>query len=437
MLLILALILFIIVIISFAMAHYLVSNFLELYYTKRLLFLAKQTSRNLSLFIIINNKETANKIIEEVLKNREIIGATVTKTNGEIWIKRGITDTKFYIKMPVQITSTEEELFLSPSKIGELKLYYTKEPLRLAIKKIFIISASIISAIAMLASILIYILLYRAIAIPLEALLKAANEISRGKIDLRISGHGLKETEELAKAFNEMLQAIQKYQNDLQKAYRQMAEQKFLAELGKFAAIAAHEIKNPLGIMQGALDLLKKDLPHEERKRLASFLEEEIKRIDVLVKNLLIYAKPIKPHLQSIKISTILHTVHKLQMLSISRKIHINIKKDLNIKTDPDLLVQVFYNLIRNAFEAEARNVLLTVHSKGDYVSILVCDDGRGIPDEYTIMIFEPFFTTKSKGAGLGLTVVKRIIENLNGSIEVRKCPHLGGAEFEIRLPAA
>ena len=425
---------------SFILAHYLVNSFAQKYFQRKLEFLIKQTTQNLSLPILLNDKELAEKIIRQILSEPEIIGIKVLRQNEKIWIKEGKVDIGEPIIREIRLLTPEEEV-LFPEKsniIGKIEIYIDDKRFQRAIQKFFTIFAIMAMTIATLTGITVYIVIYRTIAKPLEELLIAARKVSEGNLAIEVTGKGLPETQELAIAFNEMLKSLKAHQKRLQKAYQNMAEHRFWAELGRFSTIVAHEIKNPLGIIQGSVDLLKKEtLSPQERLRLISFIEDEVRRLDNLVKNFLFYARPIKPNFKRISLALFLEGLkQKIKLYFGVEDIELQLdEKDIGMETDPDLLFHALYNILKNAFEAGATKVKITVSKDKETVKFVICDNGPGIPVEKRERIFEPFYTTKTKGSGLGLSVVKRVVEILKGKVEVKSCTHLNGAEFTLFLP--
>ncbi|MBZ0154878.1 MAG: PAS domain S-box protein [Alphaproteobacteria bacterium] len=226
----------------------------------------------------------------------------------------------------------------------------------------------------------------------------------------------------------------------------QRAEQ--LRICGELATCLAHEIKNPLACIKIAIEIFHQlnSLPESERNILGKVIDE-IGKIELLIKDLLNFAKPPKPQLIEIEVNKILSATieFSLKHPSFSRadERKIIVAKDLYeplplVKADPLQLRQVFMNLLINAADAMPDGGGLTVSSACnvlcDSVEISFCDTGKGIETALLKKIFEPFFTTKAKGTGLGLAVVKRLIEQQGGSIEVRN-NEKRGASFVISLP--
>lgn len=226
----------------------------------------------------------------------------------------------------------------------------------------------------------------------------------------------------------------------------QRAEQ--LRMCGEFATCLAHEIKNPLACIKLAMEVFHQvnSLPEGERAILGKVIEE-IDKIELLIKDLLNFAKPPKPQLIEIELNKVLHATvdFSLKHPSFSREgtRMIVVEKDLNeplpgMKADPLQLRQVFLNLLINAADAMPEGGRLSVRSSFNsacgYVEISFSDTGKGIEASLVKRIFEPFFTTKAKGTGLGLAVVKRLIEQHGGSIGVQNNEGRG-ASFVIVLP--
>lgn len=425
--------------VSFGLAHYFVTSFAKKYVEKRLTFLANQITQNLALPLLLKDKKLAEKLLENALSEEEIIGVEIVTPEGKVWLRKGKSNNARPVRKKIRLLApAEEALFLSRTAVlGEIVIYYRKNLLQSAVRKFFLLFTFTAIAIATFAGTMVYMAIYRTIAKPLVELNQAVKEVSAGKLDLTISGEGLPETEELARAFNEMLASLKRHQAELHKAYKRMAEQKFLAELGRFSAVVAHEIKNPLGIIKGSVDLLKKEnIPREERLRLISFIEDEVLRLDNLVKNFLFYARPIKPNLKKISLKVFLERLKQKSKLHFASEIvELNIVNNIMLETDPDLLFHALYNIVKNAFESGANRIRISAYIENNKVNIDICDNGPGISPENKERIFQPFYTTKSKGSGLGLAVVKKVMEILNGTIEVKTCKELKGTEFKISLP--
>ena len=197
-----------------------------------------------------------------------------------------------------------------------------------------------------------------------------------------------------------------------------------LATLGEMSAGLAHEIRNPLGSIKGAAQLLEggQDLPDDAAEMLDIILKE-VAHLDHTVQGFLDYARPSKLSRSSVEPSEFLTAAVKL----LGDDVTLEVDADLPpVALDPDRILQVLRNLVRNAREA-APDELIEVHAhdRGDYFSVDIRDRGPGVPSELGDQVFIPFVTDKSGGTGLGLAISQRIVKDHRGRLELR--PREGG----------
>ncbi len=285
------------------------------------------------------------------------------------------------------------------------------------------------------------LILINGMASPLSSLLAATRRLKAGDLDHRIIGLR-DEFGEVASSFNEMAESLKKQMQELQRTEQ-------LRVCGEMAAGLAHEIRNPLAGMKVSIEVLLSELTIDERDRdILRKIIEQIRNIELLMKNLLNYARPVAAQPVSFNVNKILDKT----MYFIEKHPSFNsgnprkrIVKDLDdnlpeIVGDPQQLQQVFLNLLLNAADAIPDGGEITVKTcvdkEGRTVAIDLHDTGKGIPSELTEKIFLPFFTTKGKGkgSGLGLAVSKRIVEEHGGSIRFSNIS-TGGVTFTIILP--
>ncbi len=217
-----------------------------------------------------------------------------------------------------------------------------------------------------------------------------------------------------------------------------------LSLMGQMAASIAHEIKNPLGSIRGAAQILEDDtISKQERKEFADIVAHETDRLDGVVRQFLSQARIGPATISDIDICEVLSLAQKqLSIQAEKQNVQISVKYQTTpiIKGDKNRLHQVILNLILNAMQAmpEGGSIQLscqTVHrQRREYVQIGVADTGPGIAPENLEKIFDPFFSTKSQGSGLGLATAREIIENHNGTIEAQSAPGKG-TKFLIFLP--
>jgi two-component system, NtrC family, sensor histidine kinase AtoS len=212
---------------------------------------------------------------------------------------------------------------------------------------------------------------------------------------------------------------------------------------GEMAVGMAHEIKNPLAGIKVSIEVLLEELTlaDSDRDVLVKIISE-IKRLELLIKALLNFAKPPKPQFSLVDVQGILDTVTTFSLKTPSFS-PIMVLKDYDehiprIMADPMQLQQVFMNLILNAVEAMPGGGTLTLktslNKSSHLLQVMISDTGKGVEEEEKEKIFQPFFTTKSKGTGLGLAITKRLIEQHGGSIVAEK-NNPTGTTFRISFP--
>jgi PAS domain S-box-containing protein len=222
-------------------------------------------------------------------------------------------------------------------------------------------------------------------------------------------------------------------------AEAQLREQSALAHLGQLAAVVAHEVRNPLAGIRATLQVIDGRVC-EARDR--SAIAAMIQRIDGLndkVEDLLLYARPKAPRRHVVEIKALLREVCISAQVSTGRSdLPIPISgDDVSATADPDMLRAALLNVILNACQAAGRrDVEARVAADNGVCRIAVCDRGTGIPSEIRERVFEPFFTTRVNGTGLGLTIVKRLMELQDGTVTLQDRPG-GGTIVEVTVPRA
>jgi len=221
----------------------------------------------------------------------------------------------------------------------------------------------------------------------------------------------------------------------------QLREQAALARLGEMAAVLAHEVKNPLAGIRGAIQIIGGRLPRDGKDALIT--QEIISRIDALnglMKDLLLFARPPQPKPMTVDLSALVRaTADLLDADPALKSIHVEMDGSAPaVRADPDLLKIVFVNLLVNGAHAMDGHgtIRVSLSAHDSTAEVTFADSGPGIPEDVRARIFTPFFTTKSRGSGLGLPTAKRLVEAHNGTISVA-CPPGGGTRVSVRLPAA
>jgi two-component system sensor kinase FixL len=219
----------------------------------------------------------------------------------------------------------------------------------------------------------------------------------------------------------------------------QLREQTSLARLGEMAAVIAHEVKNPLAGVRGAIQVIGSRLPQDGRD--AAMIKEIVSRIDTLnalMQDLLLFARPPQPKPAPIDVATLVTTTADLLGSDPALKeVRVTVEgRAPRIMADADLLKIVFVNLLVNSAHAmKGRGTIrVSLAAIANSCQIAFADDGPGIPSEVRERIFTPFFTTKARGSGLGLPTAKRLVEAHRGNISIA-CPTAGGTIVTVELP--
>ncbi|MBW6509358.1 MAG: PAS domain S-box protein [Desulfuromonadales bacterium] len=214
-----------------------------------------------------------------------------------------------------------------------------------------------------------------------------------------------------------------------------------LAAIGRLSAGLAHEIRNPLASISGSVQLLcENNQLNDEDQRLLDITVKETERLNHLLTEFLLYARPPKPFRTALDMSILLDELHQL-LLRDQRFADINIQTEVAYPCvaflDRGQIWQVLWDLAINAAEAMAGQgrLLITVRAENNCL-LIVEDTGPGIAEEHRERIFEPFFSTKERGTGLGLSTVYSIVEAHGGTIRAEQSA-LGGEKFIMSLPQA
>lgn len=247
--------------------------------------------------------------------------------------------------------------------------------------------------------------------------------------------------------------ALEATSRDLEQSYRSLREktEELLAAeealraadrlrtAGEIAAGVAHELRNPLGGILGAAEILSRPgTAPEARAEFAEVLTREIRRLDGVVSSFLDYARPRAEGGAEVSVDAALDRVFALLEPNLKRQ-SIRLRRSgtaAPIPGDAEALVQVFLNLALNAAQAmpEGGELRVDIRSDGELVRVRFTDEGRGIPDEVVARVFEPFVTTKPGGTGLGLAISSRIVGGFGGELRLVATGRTGTI-FEVSLP--
>lgn len=227
----------------------------------------------------------------------------------------------------------------------------------------------------------------------------------------------------------------------LQSSFEQLRRAERLSALGELSAGLAHEIRNPLGSIEGAVQILRRpNLPEDTKREFGELAAGEVNRLKDLLTNFLQFARPQEPRRRLIEIGQLLEGVRVLaeETAKMSHcRVQVKTPDGLPPFTvDPDQLKQVLLDLVLNAVQAmpEGGELVLRASKRQDAIAIEVQDEGVGIDPENLEKIFDPFYTTRPNGTGLGLSIAYQIVRQHQGWLEVQR--NAGrGMTFVVVLP--
>lgn len=212
-----------------------------------------------------------------------------------------------------------------------------------------------------------------------------------------------------------------------------------MSALGEISAGIVHEIRNPLGAIKGAVEIIEDELAaNSPRREFAGIAKREVDRIEKLVREFVRFARPPKLSRNFTNVNELVESVVKLlEQQSAAQKVTVNKEFAVDlppVALDGEQIEQVLLNLAINALQAmpDGGTIVFRTFQTKDTVTIEVEDTGGGISPNVIGRIFDPFFTTKDKGSGLGLSVAHKIIAQHEGRLDAENTSH--GAVFRLRL---
>lgn len=294
----------------------------------------------------------------------------------------------------------------------------------------------------------ISLIFHRFVRQPLQTMSTRMAQVEEGDLSVRLEPQSNDEVSSLMVSFNSMVDRLSLANDELQQFhYQQMERADRLASVGEMSAGIAHEIKNPLAGIKGAITVLADDFAEEDpRREVVDKVLEQISRLDKAATDLLFFGRPGKPSLDFVDTNDLLKkTMFFISQHPEAKNVHQTKEFTRNLPpvwVDGKQLQQVFFNIILNAIQAmkEGGTLLLQTDLVGEQgeqtVRVMIGDSGPGIKPEDLERIYTPFFTTKTQGTGLGLAICRQLIEQQGGTIEIRS--RLGeGTRVVIDLPVS
>ncbi len=234
---------------------------------------------------------------------------------------------------------------------------------------------------------------------------------------------------------------IQKRAMERLRLKERLAHAERLSSMGEMAAGISHEIRNPLGIIRSSAELLKKKIAKiDPQNTFPDIIVEEASRLNRIITDFINYAKPREPNMTLCRLEeiidkniTFLEAQNKEQGCVIKKNFQNHLPE---IMADSTMLYQSFLNILINAMQAmpDGGRILVEISSNDHWVTVHFDDEGQGIPSENLDKIWDPFFTTKDQGTGLGLGIVKNIVESHGGGVQIVNRP-VRGTRVTIELP--
>ena len=326
-----------------------------------------------------------------------------------------------------------------------LSFYYTVQEKRTGIKISFAIIYMIVVTLLLFLSISIAIRFSSRFFVSINNLISASNNIGKGNLNSKVPEISTdKELEKLNKNFNLMIDRLKTQQNKLLANERHEAWENVARKI-------AHEIKNPLTPIQLIIDSLKNkytELLDVENKK--SFndkirtINKQVKLIEQLVNEFSDFARMPKPIFKKLDLNKAINDALKLMKINNDNiKINFDSTNSFFIKADSEQINRVFINLIKNSIESlnEKRQkgtefdkkIIIEINEINDYIEILIIDNGTGFKNKNLSDVTKPYFTTKKNGSGLGLSIVLKIINDHNGTIDF--LDYNKGAKVKLTFP--
>jgi signal transduction histidine kinase len=287
---------------------------------------------------------------------------------------------------------------------------------------------------------------------PVEAVAEAARQVADGRLDVLVPVDRADEVGQLAVAFNRMTSALRERQDLLAR----LAAAEKRAEIGHLAAGLAHEIKNPLNALSLGLDVLRRrhrpadEAAAADQAARIEALRGEINRLATLINNFLAFGRPLSLTIAPVDaVALVRDTLADLSETAGQARVKLEpaLPDDLpRVLADGSLLKSAVWNLAQNAIQTMEREggtlrvsawLAAASHDEGPRFVLAFEDEGPGIEPAHLTRLFEPWFSTKEAGVGLGLAMVKRIVEELGGRVEAGNRDGARGAVFRVWLPLA
>jgi hypothetical protein len=332
--------------------------------------------------------------------------------------------------------------------IFELCLSMKKTDEKVAKNRTFLASSAVVT-IALVGSAIWLIFAFQVNG-PLFRIVQVMRRAEGGDLSARVRLPRRDEIGSLGRSLNSMIEKLDSTQQEVERYHtEQLIRAERLASIGELAASVAHEIKNPLAGISGAVQVLADQFPAEDPRRgITNQILHQSERMDKTIRDLLNYAQPLAGEVSPVDVNEILDRACFIALPNPARtkiRLHRDFAAGLpRTMADGKHLEQAFLNLILNATQAMPGGGELTLRTSlreepeaaGGlrFIEAEIADTGVGIPAGNRVKIFNPFFTTRTQGTGLGLSITRKIVEQGGGTIAVTSEPGQG-TRFTVRIP--
>jgi signal transduction histidine kinase len=415
--------------------------------------LTENLALNAELGLLLEDEESLQALGQNLLKEDTVQRVRILNADGKTVVDAGkdggtaVATRRFLASVVLSRPQDDLSVFMydrrkaGSRELGSVEVTYSQKKLIRITKRIkrriytFAFFAFLVGGV--LACYLSWIILK-----PVKRLVQASKAIAAGDWEMRVEESGDDEIGELTRDFNRMAASLADKRRELEESYQELSRQERMAEIGRFSTIVAHELKNPLGIIRGSINILgKKSASQETQQTMVKYINEEVTRLNQLAEEFLVFARPPLPKRERVDLGEMANKVRALAEAQGDREKGVSINVDLDgehpaIYADKNQLFQALLNLLENGVQSAPKGgvVTITFRAEKDGATIEISDNGPGVKAEDKEKIFEPFFSRKEKGTGLGLSIAKRIVEVHDGRISLCDSSS-GGACFTIWLP--
>ena len=425
--------------------------------------LVQNLALNAELPLLLENKDTLKTLAQNLLREQDVQKVRIVNEQNTVlvdmgkgrplwwWQQEKVTQPVYLVPEGEQGTADDMSLYLNGAKtqqpgsaqgqlIGTIEVIFSREGIIETLNRIrwlIFFTATIATVIGSVGALYFSYTLIR----PIQRLARATSSIARGNWEERMEVSRDDELGELTESFNIMASSLIKKKQELETTYRELSQKERMAEIGKFSMMIAHELKNPIGIIKGSVDIMsKKDTQAEIRSTMVRYIQDEIKRLNRLIDDFLSFAKPQPPQKTPSDVNSIIEKVTTHFMIPEDAHKKITLHRELGmlppLAIDEHQIYQALLNLLSNAALAieQRGEIYFKTDVMDGWVRIQVSDTGVGIPDRDKEKVIDPFYNTSATGTGLGLSIVKKIVDNHDGVIQISDFAG-GGTTFTILLP--